>query len=431
MDPSVQKESGILMAAASQLIAAVRPPPLTLLYHGISYYIPACIRTVIELHVTEIICDAGPQRMHVNDIAASTNTDPGKLGKPVSFASLFVTSYIFKEVAPDTFVHNRISSLLDTAKPVAEILADPQSKHDKTMGVTAFMEHFGDESIKSAGYLAETLTSPNLAHSNEPNKAAFNTAFKTDLGVFDWYELPENEYRRRRFANAMEGTQSLTPPGATIRVVEGFDWQSLPKGSVVVDVGGGFGSQSLSLAQAFSHLKFVVQDKAGVISNVPKFWEARLPQALENGQVEFQVHNFFDPQPVRKPAVFFMGQILHDWSDEYCLKILRQLRAAAGPGTKLVVSDNVLGYACEEADSVKGIPGGAWPPAPAPLLPNYGSAAAFLYLTDIHMLALLNGSERTVASFQSLYEQSGWRLVNIESYGFFRTIDTKIVGVPA
>ncbi|KAI0697896.1 S-adenosyl-L-methionine-dependent methyltransferase [Cytidiella melzeri] len=425
MDPHVQKHSGILIAAATQLIAAVRPPPLTLLYHGISYYIPACIRTVIELHVAEIIRDAGPQGMHVNEIAAPTNCDPGKLARVLR---LLATSYIFQEVAPNTFAHNRISSLLDTGKAVAEILADPQGKHDKTIGVAAFMGHFGDESLKSGGYLADTLTNPNISRSNQPNETAFNTAFKTDLGIFDWFELPENQYRRRRFANAMQGAQSLTPPGATVK---GFDWQSLPKDSVVVDVGGGFGSQSLSLAQTFNHLKFVVQDQAGVISDAPKFWEARLPQALETGRVEFQVHNFFDPQPVREPAVFFMRMILHDWSDEYCLKILRQLRAAAGPHTKLIVSDNVLGYACEETDSVKDIPGGAWNPAPAPLLPNYGSAAAFPYLADIHMLALMNGSERTVASFQSLYEQSGWRLVNVEAHGFFRGIDSKIIGVPA
>ena len=40
----------------------------------------------------------------------------------------------------------------------------------------------------------------------------------------------------------------------------GFDWEGLPEGSVVVDVGGGVGSQTLTLAQRHKHLKFVVQD---------------------------------------------------------------------------------------------------------------------------------------------------------------------------
>lgn len=46
----------------------------------------------------------------------------------------------------------------------------------------------------------------------------------------------------------------------------GFDWQALPAGSLVVDVGGGVGSQTLTLAKAFNHLKYVVQDRAAVIS---------------------------------------------------------------------------------------------------------------------------------------------------------------------
>lgn len=36
MDPEVQKHSGVLVAAATQLVAAVRPPPLALLIHGIT-----------------------------------------------------------------------------------------------------------------------------------------------------------------------------------------------------------------------------------------------------------------------------------------------------------------------------------------------------------------------------------------------------------
>ena len=34
------------------------------------------------------------------------------------------THHIFQEVAPDTFSHNRISSILDTGKGVDEILAE-------------------------------------------------------------------------------------------------------------------------------------------------------------------------------------------------------------------------------------------------------------------------------------------------------------------
>lgn len=35
---------------------------------------------------------------------------------------VLVTNHIFREIAPDVFINNRVSSLMDTLKPVAEIL---------------------------------------------------------------------------------------------------------------------------------------------------------------------------------------------------------------------------------------------------------------------------------------------------------------------
>jgi O-methyltransferase domain len=40
----------------------------------------------------------------------------------------------------------------------------------------------------------------------------------------------------------------------------GYSWEKLPEGSLVVDVGGGVGAQSLTLATHHPHLRFVVQD---------------------------------------------------------------------------------------------------------------------------------------------------------------------------
>ena len=46
-----------------------------------------------------------------------------------------------------------------------------------------------------------------------------------------------------------------------------FDWNGLKQDAAVADVGGGIGSQSMTLAQNYSHLRFVVQDREPVVKD--------------------------------------------------------------------------------------------------------------------------------------------------------------------
>ena len=69
----------------------------------------------------------------------------------------------------------------------------------------------------------------------------------------------------------------------------GFDWGTLAKDSVVVDVGGGNGSQSMILARAFPHLYLVVQERKAVISAAEQFWtEEGMNKVIESGRVKLQ-----------------------------------------------------------------------------------------------------------------------------------------------
>lgn len=124
--------------------------------------------------------------------------------------------------------------------------------------------------------------------------------------------------------------------------LSGFDWYSLPKGSTIVDVGGGIGSTTMILACAVNdprldslrkqdgahngelqhtsttvprhgsklpsdpsltisdeprnntatkndtNLRFVVQDKSAVTALGIEAWRSKCPEMLESGQVVFQ-----------------------------------------------------------------------------------------------------------------------------------------------
>ena len=92
------------------------------------------------------------------------------------------------------------------------------------------------------------------------------------------------------------------------------------------------------------------------------------------------VHDFFKPQPVKNASMYFVRFVMHDWSDEWCKKLLSQLRAAAGPTSKLIMFEEILRHVCPESGPF------AQQPAPYPLLANYGAGmGAFQSAVDIQV----------------------------------------------
>lgn len=86
---------------------------------------------------------------------------------------------------------------------------------------------------------------------------------------------------------------------------------------------------------------------------------------------------------------YYLGYILHDYSDEMCRKILSNIVAAMKPGySKLLIFDFIL--------------------------PDTG-ASLFPSLMDIHMLALFSGMERTKTQLTELLDSVGLEIVKFWS----------------
>ncbi|KAF8509859.1 O-methyltransferase-domain-containing protein [Hysterangium stoloniferum] len=398
-DPVISEASSTLLAAALHLVALVRPPSITIATAGTSYYLSAALRVAIEANVPEILRTAGPEGLHTKQISEKNGIDSGKLARILRF---LCTHHIFRELSPDVFTNNRLSSLVDTMKAPDEILKNPLEKYDGTTGMAALVTHCADEDAKGAAYIWETLSDQTTAHSEEPNASPMCRAFNTDKTIWSWFEESHNALRLRRFGVAMAGVNSTQSENS---LLQDFDWGSLTPGSIVVDVGGGIGVSCLVLARAFPHLKFVIQDRAPVLENAYKVCIICL-KAISCGQVIFQTHDFFTEQPVKNAAVFILKQILHDWSDKYAQQIVARLREASTSMTSLVVVDHMTPYSCAVAGDNEVYP-------PAPLLANMGPANPMPYVTDLSMLVHFNSQERTKEHIFDLLKSSGWEAITL------------------
>ncbi|KAF9043854.1 S-adenosyl-L-methionine-dependent methyltransferase, partial [Hymenopellis radicata] len=419
--PMVSSAINRIVAAAGQMTMTVQMPFLSLSDAAMAYHLPSCLRLVEASHTVEILRESGPDGLHVRTIAEKTGVEMSKMAHVLR---LLATHHFLRETSPNVFATNRISSLMDTGKQIEEIHAHPEAKYRGTNGISAFIGMWYLQ--KSSAYITEAYLLSSNKNVEEPTHAPFNFAFGCEgVGFFSWLEANSNRYRLERFGTAMTGTDSWEVPGA---VLNGFDWQLLPRGSIVVDVGGGIGSTSMFLAHAFSNpsdedalgLRFIIQDRKVVVEMGEKGWREKCPELLESGVAEFQVHDFFTPQPIKNAAVYFLRVILHDWPDDFARKILFLLREASGPQTKLVLADFILPLACtddlsatEDEHSLSDIIGAEKALAPAPLLPNLGKASAHAYWMDLTMQATFNGQERTLREIITLAASAGWKVVRV------------------
>jgi len=152
----------------------------------------------------------------------------------------------------------------------------------------------------------------------------------------------------------------------------------LPESGTVVDVGGGFGGLLLRILRLRRGLLGVLFDREQALA------AHRLGELGEPDRWEVVGGDFFEEVPAGGD-IYVLKYILHDWSDEECVRILRNCRDALGDGRVLVV-DSVIEPGNE---------------------PDTGK------LLDVMMMLNLTGRERTAAEFDQLLGEAGLRLVRI------------------
>ena len=191
------------------------------------------------------------------------------------------------------------------------------------------------------------------------------------MPAFDW--LAQHPDEARRFSETMVAVHGAEPPA----VAAAYDFSSC--GSIV-DVGGASGNLLGHVLAAHSQPRGVLFDLPQAMTDAP----VRLQALGVADRVTIQGGNAFDSVPPGAD-VYLLSHVIHDWNEEKCLAILRNCRAAMTPTSRLLIIELVL----REGNA-----------------PGFGSS-------DMVMMALTGGAERTAREFASLLARAGLTMTRV------------------
>ncbi|KAI0350581.1 S-adenosyl-L-methionine-dependent methyltransferase [Trametes cingulata] len=432
-DPTVSVASSSAIAACNRLIAELHNPYFALLQGLHLGHVTAALSFLEASNTVEILREAGHDGLHARDLArkitevrlassADTDVEPLDAIKLSHVLRLLATYHWVREVKPDVWANNRLTMVLDTGKTTEQLKAALEKKYDDTNAAAAMTAMCTSELFRSVTALTEWLLPSKDKPKNPPTP--FHVAYNTALDYYSWLERPENSSKLAVVGRAM-GFGRHSEGRLTMADKAVFAWDALPQNAAVVDVGGGIGSVAVQVAEAHPHLRIIVQDRPQTIAMAPHAWGTKHKELFDSGRVSFQPQDFFEPQPttlqvpgvgeVAHTAVYIVTRVMHNWPDAECVKILSNLRAAAGPDTKLILHEVILPLACPERESdsdslasgIKDDSADAYANIRPPLLLPYSSSC------DLTMMALMNSRERTLRELSDLALSAGWRIVSV------------------
>lgn len=190
-------------------------------------------------------------------------------------------------------------------------------------------------------------------------------------GMSTWEFREKHPEEGAFFDRAMtQLTRALSPV-----VVAAYDWGRF---GVIADIAGGHGAQLAAILAAYPGVRGILFDQPHVVAGAPTILQA----AGVADRCEIVGGSFFEIVP--RADAYILKNILHDWYNEDCTRILRTIRQAAPESARLLVIEQLIG------------------------VPNEGASAKSM---DLGMLVGAGGMERTSEEFDAMFAGGGWRVV--------------------
>lgn len=165
-------------------------------------------------------------------------------------------------------------------------------------------------------------------------------------------------------------------------IVRVYDFSGMSR---IVDVGGGYGQLLATILGAYPRLRATLFDLPDAIEGARN----QLDQAGLIARCEFVAGSFFESIPAGGDA-YLLKSILHNWDDERSAVILQHCRRAMQKDAKLLIVERIMPARMESSPDHRAL---AW--------------------SDLNMLVLLEGRERTEAEFRTLLASSGFTTARI------------------
>lgn len=161
-------------------------------------------------------------------------------------------------------------------------------------------------------------------------------------------------------------------------IIDHYDFTRI---KTVADIGGGQGVLMSALLNAFPRLSGCIAEIPGTLKKAEALFEG---YGLSH-RCHFEECDFFKKVPAGYNR-YILSNILHDWNDNACLKILKNCRDAMSLDSALLVVEMLIAG---------------------------GSGPSVAKLLDLEVLVMGDGQERSEEEFQRLFEKAGFKLGRI------------------
>ncbi|MEE6139023.1 methyltransferase [Mycobacterium sp. 050128] len=162
---------------------------------------------------------------------------------------------------------------------------------------------------------------------------------------------------------------------ATVPLTAAYDFGAF---GTIVDVGGGHGRLLAAILQTAPNSRGVLFDLPEVVAGAPELFG----KYGVDGRVRIEEGSFFDSAPEGGDA-YVLKNVIHDWPEQDAVRILKNVRAAAPAGARLLLCEFVIPDHDRDFH-------GKW--------------------VDIEMLVVAGARERTADEYGRLFDQAGFRL---------------------